>query len=126
MKDTEQPRSLETRYLSPQQNGSDVRVERIGAPNAGRAAFDTMLASAILTVQESYQGNERRLDMPLDQRVQKLGRTAEGGPHGPNDIVLEALFVARDQACIEPAGLGHRVVELGAPNRLTIQGQPLG
>jgi hypothetical protein len=34
--------------------------------------------------------------------------------------------VARDQARIEPAGLGHRVVELGAPNRLTIQGQPLG
>jgi hypothetical protein len=39
MKDTEQPRSLETRYLSPQQNGSDVRVERIGAPNAGRRSI---------------------------------------------------------------------------------------
>jgi hypothetical protein len=35
-----------------------------------------MLASAILTVQESYQDDQRRFDMPLDQRAQKLGRTA--------------------------------------------------
>ncbi len=126
MKDTEQPRSLKTRYLSPQQNGGSMRVEHTGGPNAGRAAIDTMLSIAVLTVHESYQGDERRFDMPLDQRALKLGRTAQGGPQGPNDIVLEALFVARDQARIEPAGLGHRVVELGAPNHLTIQGQPLG
>jgi len=103
-----------------------MRVEHTGGPNAGRAAIDTMLSIAVLTVHESYQGDERRFDMPLDQRALKLGRTAQGGPQGPNDIVLEALFVARDQARIEPAGLGHRVVELGAPNHLTIQGQPLG
>ena len=85
-----------------------------------------MLSSAILTVQEQYQGNQRRFDVQLDQHPLKLGRTTQGGLHGPNDLVLEVPFAARDQARIEPEGLGHRVVHLGAPNRVTAQGQPLG
>jgi pSer/pThr/pTyr-binding forkhead associated (FHA) protein len=126
MQDTDQPRSFETRSLSLQQNNGSVHVEPTGARNVGRAALDTMVSIATLTVKESDQGDQRRFKMQLDQRPLKLGRTAQGGQLGPNDIVLEARFVARDQARIEPAGLGHSIIELGAPNHLTIQGQPLG
>ncbi|MBK9710066.1 MAG: ATP-binding cassette domain-containing protein [Kouleothrix sp.] len=99
-------------------------MRRPEAANRGRALFDTMLSGAVLTVHEQYQGNERQFDVQLAQHPLKLGRTAQGGIHGPNDLVLEVPFAARDQARIEPEGLGHRLVHLGAPNRLTIRDQP--
>jgi len=125
LNDKELPRAPQTRRLSEQQDGRGVPVAQNGALN-GRAALDTMLASAVLSVQEYYQDAERWFDVPLEGRPLKLGRTAQGGPHGPNDIVLDVPFVARDQARIEPDGLGHRVAALGAPNRMTVHGQPLG
>src|SRR6266540_2653068 len=96
-------------------------MELPGATNRGRAVFDTMLSSAVLMVQEQYQGNQRQFAVQLDQHPLKLGRTTQGGLHGPNDLVLEVPFAARDQARIEPEGLGHRLVHLGAPNRLNGQ-----
>ncbi len=126
MQDTDQSHSLETCPRSAQPNSGSMYVERTGALNVGRAALDTMVSIATLTVQESDQGDQRWFDVQLNQHPLKLGRTAQGGQLGPNDIVLEALFVARDLARIEPAGLGHSITELGAPNRLTIQDRPPG
>jgi ABC transport system ATP-binding/permease protein len=122
--DQEHPRAPQTRRVT-QSHDNGVYLDLPGASNGRRTLFDTMLSSAVLTVQEQYQGNERQFDVQLAQHPLKLGRTTQGGIHGPNDIVLEAPFAARDQARIEPEGLGHRLVHLGAPNRLTIQGQPL-
>jgi ABC transport system ATP-binding/permease protein len=126
MHDIDQARGRETRYLTPPQDRRSVHAEPAPTHNAGRSALDTVVSIATLTVRESDQGDQRWFDVQLTQQPLKLGRTAEGGRMGPNDIVLEALFVARDQARIEPAGIGHSIVDLGAPNRLTIQGQPLG
>ncbi len=125
MIDQEHPRAPKTRRVK-QQYDDGVSMELPGATNRGRAVFDTMLSSAVLMVQEQYQGNQRQFAVQLDQHPLKLGRTTQGGLHGPNGLVLEVPFAARDQARIEPEGLGHRLVHLGAPNRLTVQGQPLG
>jgi hypothetical protein len=107
IQDTGQSRSRETRYLSPQEDTSSALVEPTGAGGIGRAALDTMISIATLTVQESDERVQRRFDVQLNQHPLKLGRAPEGGRLGPNDIVLEAVFVARDQARIEPAGIGH-------------------
>jgi ABC transport system ATP-binding/permease protein len=85
-----------------------------------------MLASAVLVVQEHVGGVERAFEVSLDGNSIKLGRTALGGAGGPNDIILGAPFAARDQARIEPAGMGHHVVDLGAPNPLSVDGRAIG
>src|SRR5690349_15393313 len=113
--DQEPSRATQTRRVA-QQHDDELYIELPSASKGRQAVLDTMLSSTALTVHEQYEGHERRFAVPLDHQAVKLGRTAQGGPHGPNDLVLEVPFAARDQARIEPDGLGHRLVHLGAPN----------
>lgn len=79
-----------------------------------------------ITIVERFDGRERSFTFPLDGRAQvKLGRTPVGGHSGPNDLVLEAPFISRDQSLIVADGEGHRFVHLGGGNAFALGETPI-
>jgi ABC-type multidrug transport system ATPase subunit len=79
-----------------------------------------------LTVVEQYNGRERTFIYPLDGASQvKIGRTPAGGSGGPNQLILEAPFVSRDQGLILPDEHGHRLMHLGGDNAFSVSEQPV-
>jgi ABC-type multidrug transport system ATPase subunit len=86
----------------------------------------TQRPDATLIVQETFRGAQQQPQViTLGNKPMKIGRTAQGGKLGPNDIALGSPFISRDHARIEPDGMGHRIVDLGSINGLAYQGEKI-
>ncbi|MFV9506922.1 MAG: ATP-binding cassette domain-containing protein [Oscillochloridaceae bacterium umkhey_bin13] len=79
-----------------------------------------------LTVEERFDGHEHTFIFPLDGQARiKVGRTPVGGPQGPNDLVLTARFISRDQGMIVADAYGHRFIHLSGSNAFVLDDTPL-
>lgn len=83
------------------------------APPAARPPAATIGLGAALGVQEDGQAR----DVPLASAALTLGRAPD------NDIVLASRFVSGHHARIEPAGPGHRIVDVGSTNGMLYEGR---
>ncbi|NNJ09582.1 FHA domain-containing protein [Chloroflexales bacterium ZM16-3] len=73
----------------------------------------TIGLGGVLQIQED--GATR--DVPLPTRAMNLGRAPD------NDIVMASRFVSGHHARVEPAGPGHRIVDVGSTNGILYEGR---
>ena len=93
-------------------------------PIAAQPVIATPPAATATVLTGSEGGPTLQITEDTQSRIVALGATPLSLGRAPdNDLVLASRFVSGRHARIEPAGAGHRIVDVGSTNGLLYEGQ---